>query len=77
MRRPRRNSGPGWISDTWNYSQRSVEDSFGFTRGFTDAINQGMLDEERLEKKHQKEEEQKREEQIYPSCSLSDRPKPL
>lgn len=73
MRRHRRRESPGLISDTWNYSQRTVDDSFGFTRSFTDTVKQEMLDEERIEMKHKKEEEQ-REEQLYPSCSLTDKP---
>lgn len=73
MRRHRRRESPGLISDTWNYSQRTVDDSLGFARGFTDTINQEMLDEERIEMKRKKEQEQ-REEQIYPGCSLTDKP---
>jgi hypothetical protein len=75
MRRPRRGSITG-ISDTWNYRLRTVDDSFGFTRDFTDKVNQEMLDEERIEMKHRKEEAQ-RQEPIYPSCDLSDRPNNL
>jgi hypothetical protein len=76
MRRPRRSYGTGLISDTWNYNLRTTDDSFDFTRKFTDTVSQEMLDEERIEKKHKTQEEQ-RQEPLYPSCDLSDRPKEL
>lgn len=74
MRRHRRNTGLE-ISDTWNYSLRTVDNSLGFTREFTDATNQEMMDEERIARKHRLEREH-RQEPVYPSCSLDERPVP-
>jgi len=73
MRRIRRDYNAGLVSNTWNYNLRTVGDSLGFTKDFTNAVNQEMLDEERIQMKHEKEEEQ-RQEQTYPSCDLSDKP---
>lgn len=74
MRRHRRNEGLG-ISNTWNYTLRTVGDSLGFTREFTDSISQEMMDDERIARKHRLEKEQRHEQdQIYPSCDLNDRP---
>ncbi|MCX2738407.1 hypothetical protein [Pontibacter anaerobius] len=74
MRRHRRNEGLG-ISDTWNYTLRTVGDSLGFTREFTDSVNQEMMDEERIARKHRLEKEHRQDQdQTYPSCSLDDRP---
>lgn len=72
MRRHRRSS-IGSISDTWNYNLSSVDDSLGFTREFTDAVSQEMLDEERILRKHRLEKQQNQN-IIYPSCDLSNRP---
>ena len=76
MRRSRRDYNSGLISDTWNYHLRTVEDSFGFSREFTNALNQEMLDGERIEREHIKRAEQG-EEPLYPSCDLSDKPKDI
>ncbi|PTX15273.1 hypothetical protein C8N40_108165 [Pontibacter mucosus] len=73
MRRHRRTS-TGAISDTWNYSLNSVSDNLGFTHEFTDALEQGLLDEERILRKHRLEKEHKAEEPIYPSCPLDEKP---
>ncbi|MFD3002822.1 4a-hydroxytetrahydrobiopterin dehydratase [Pontibacter toksunensis] len=64
MRRHRRRESPALISDTWNYSQRTVDDSLGFTRDFTDTVSQEMLDEERIEMKRKKEQEQREEQKM-------------
>ncbi|WP_299755946.1 hypothetical protein [uncultured Pontibacter sp.] len=72
MKRHRRSS-TGSISDTWNYNLSSVDDSLGFTRQFTDAVNQEMLDEERILRKHRLEKQQNQS-IVYPSCDLNDRP---
>ncbi|TPE44892.1 hypothetical protein [Pontibacter mangrovi] len=72
MRRHRRRS-TGEISDTWNYTLSSVDDSMGFTRDFTDALNQEMMDEERILRKHRLEKEHRHDPE-YPSCNLDDRP---
>lgn len=74
MRRHTRTS-TGAISDTWNYSLNTVSNSLGFTHEFTNALEQGLLDEERVLRKHRLEKEHKAEEEpIYPSCSLDERP---
>ncbi|AKD03077.1 hypothetical protein POKO110462_09810 [Pontibacter korlensis] len=73
MRRHVRSS-TGGISDTWNYSLSSINDSLGFTRYFTNTVNQELLDEERILRKHRLEKEQAQG-FVYPSCSLDDRPR--
>ncbi|WP_276497681.1 hypothetical protein [Pontibacter litorisediminis] len=73
MKRHRRTS-TGSISDTWNYSLSTVGESLGFTRSFTDALNQEMLDEERVLRKHRLEKEQAAQQEPYPSCSMDERP---
>ena len=74
MRRNRRDYNPGLISNTWNYNLRTVEDSLGFTKDFTNAVNKEMLDEERIEMEHKRRAE-RGEEPLYPSCDLADKPK--
>ena len=77
MRRHRRNEGLG-ISNTWNLTLSTVGDSLGFTREFTDSVNQGMMDDERIARKHRLEREHQQDlDQIYPSCRLDDRPEIL
>ncbi|MFD2246282.1 hypothetical protein [Pontibacter ruber] len=52
MRRHRRPS-TGAISDTWNYSQRSADESLEFTHQFTDTVNEPLMEEDRIE--HEKQ----------------------
>jgi hypothetical protein len=75
----RRRSGRGHLSDlfynTGDMNERTVNDSFGFSREFTDRTSQEMLSEERIEMKHKKEEEEQRiKDSKYPSCKVTDRP---
>ncbi|MEJ8801081.1 hypothetical protein [Pontibacter sp. H249] len=73
----RRRSGRDHLSDifytTGDMRERTVDESFGFSRGFTDAVSQEMLEEERIARKHRLEKEQKNN-QKYPSCDINDRP---
>jgi hypothetical protein len=64
MRRHRRSYLSGLFFNTGNYDLRSVDDTFGFTRQFADAINQEMMDDERLERKHKQEEAKKRQDDL-------------
>lgn len=75
MRRPRRSSMSGMFYNTGDLSERTVDESLGFTREFTDRTNQEMLTEERLEKKHELERKQQQG-NPYPSCDLNDKPQP-
>lgn len=75
----RRRSGRDHLSDifynTGDMSERTVNESFGFSREFTDATNQEMLEEERLQRKHRLEKEQRMDQaHQYPSCDINDRP---
>lgn len=62
MRRHRRGYLSGLFFNTGNYDVRSEENNFGFTRQFSEAINQEMMDDERIELEHKKAAELKQEE---------------
>jgi hypothetical protein len=74
----RRRSGRGHLSDlfynTGDMNERTINDSFGFSREFADKTRQEMLSEERIEMKHKREEEQRIQDSKYPSCKITDRP---
>jgi hypothetical protein len=76
----RRRSGRDHLSDifynTGDMRQRTVDESFGYSREFTDMTRQEMLEGERLQRKHRLEKEQQQN-QIYPSCDINDRPNNL
>jgi hypothetical protein len=61
MRRHRRGYLSGLFFNTGNYDVRSEENNLGFTRQFSEAINQEMMDDERLEQKHKQEDAMKQE----------------
>lgn len=69
-----RRTSTGTVSDTWNYSLNSMSESLGFTKEYTSALRQGMLDEERILRKHRLEKEHEAQGPVYPSCNLEDRP---
>jgi hypothetical protein len=64
MRRHRRSYLSGLFFNTGNYDLRSVDDTFGFTRQFADAINQEMMDDERLDRKHKQEAAKKQQDDL-------------
>ncbi|MBD1398006.1 hypothetical protein H9Q13_12585 [Pontibacter sp. JH31] len=63
MRRHRRGYLSGLFFNTGNYDVRSEENNFGFTRQFSEAINQEMMDDERMELEHKKKAELNQEKQ--------------
>lgn len=62
MRRHRRSYLSGLFFNTGNYDVRSEENNFGFTRQFSEKINQEMMDDERIELERKKAAELKQEE---------------
>ncbi|SIQ58862.1 hypothetical protein [Pontibacter lucknowensis] len=59
MRRHRRSYLSGLFFNTGNYDVPTVDTSFGFSRQFTDTVSQGLMDDERVEREHQKEDAEK------------------
>ncbi|MBC5774171.1 hypothetical protein H8S95_08865 [Pontibacter sp. KCTC 32443] len=55
MRRRRLNSLSGLFFNTGERREVTVDDSFGFSRQFADTINEGMMEDERLEHKRERE----------------------
>jgi hypothetical protein len=49
----------GLFYNTGNYHRTRMSDVFSFSRQYTDTINQGMLDDERIDNLHKKEEQEK------------------
>jgi hypothetical protein len=76
MRRHRRGYLSGLFFNTGNYDVRSEENNLEFTRQFSDAINQEMMDDERLERKHRQEGAVKQENDPDAEKSMPDTPKP-
>ncbi|WP_242920917.1 hypothetical protein [Pontibacter liquoris] len=74
-----RRSGRNHLRDiffnTGDEHEKTVNESFDYSREFIDVVNQEMLDDERVERKH-KQEETLRNEITYPSCLLSEKPIP-
>lgn len=73
MRRNRRRHITDLFYNTGDLNERTVDESFTFSREFTNTINQEMLEEERIMRKHEQEQQQQQG-QVYPSCDLRDRP---
>lgn len=61
MRRHRRSYLSGLFFNTGNYDVRSEESNLEFTRQFSDAINQEMMDDERIELERRKAEQLKKD----------------
>lgn len=59
MKRHRRSYLSGLFYNTGNYDVRTVGEGFGFSRQFTDTINQELMDDERIAMERQKAEAQR------------------
>ncbi|MHC2992629.1 hypothetical protein OB13_13935 [Pontibacter sp. HJ8] len=62
MRRHRGSFLSGLFFNTGNYNLPSAGDNLGFTHQFSDALNDEMLREERLEREHRRAGEHKEDE---------------
>ena len=76
MKRRRSSYLSGLFFNTGNYNERTVDQSFAYTRQFADVTNERLLDDERIENKRKQEEQLKKDEPTNkPNDSQADLPK--
>ncbi|PRY10668.1 hypothetical protein CLV24_11387 [Pontibacter ummariensis] len=59
MRRRGRNFLSDLFYNTGDLNERTVDDSFGFSRQFADTVTEGMLEDERIKRARLKREQER------------------